>query len=67
MQIAVLIDDTDRRLGKLQVPPSCHVIRYGGATFVRTPKGVKLHHSHRAIAVVFDQTEVYVRERLEAI
>lgn len=67
VQIAVLVDENDRRLGKLAVAPIVHVIRYQGAIFVRTEKGVKLHHSHRAIAVVFEQTEVYVRERLEEI
>lgn len=66
-EIAVLIDERDKRLGKVTVTSACHVIQHDGATFVRTPKGVKLHHSHRAIAVVFEQTEVYVRERLEAI
>lgn len=67
VQIAVLIDEKDRRLGKLAVIPACFVIRHAGATFVRTDKGVKLHHSHRAIAVVFQQTEVFVRDRLEPI
>lgn len=67
MQIVVLVDERDRRLGKLTVAPSCFVIRHRDATFVRTDKAVKLHHSHRAMAVVFEQTEVYVRDRLEAI
>lgn len=67
MKIAVLIDEADRRIGKLTVGPACFVIQHGGATFVRTERAVKLHHTHRAIAVVFEQTEVYVRERLEAI
>lgn len=67
MRIAVLIDEMDRRLGKLTIAPSCFVIRHGDATFVRTDKVVKLHHSHRAMAVVFEQTEVYVRNRLEGI
>lgn len=67
VEIAVLINERDQRLGKLVVAPIVHVIRHQGATFVRTSKGVRLHHSHRAIAVVFEQTEVYVREKLEAI
>jgi hypothetical protein len=64
---AVLIDERDRRVGKIQVPEICFVIQHNGCTFVRTQKTVRLHHSHRAFAVVFDQTEVYIRERLEAI
>jgi len=67
MRVAVLVDEADRRLGKLTVAPSCFVIRHQDATFVRTDKVVRLHHSHRALAVVFEQTEVYVRARLEAI
>lgn len=38
-----------------------------GAIFVRTDKVVRIHHSHRAMAVVFEQADVYVRDRLEAI
>lgn len=67
MTIAVLVDERDRRIGKLVVAPACLVIQHKDATFVRTDKAVRLHHSHRALAVVFDQTEVYVREKLEAI
>lgn len=67
MRVAVLIDERDRRLGKLQVSESCFVIRHNDAVFVRTAKAVKLHHSHRVTAVVFEQTEVYVRDRLEAV
>ena len=67
MRIAVLVDEMDRRLGNLTVVPACFVIRHGDATFVRTDKVVKLHHSHRAMAIVFEQTEVYVRNRLETI
>jgi hypothetical protein len=67
MRIAVLVDERDRRLGKLTVAPSCFVIQHEDATFIRTDKVVRLHHSHRAMAVVFEQTEVYVRKQLEAI
>ncbi len=64
---AVLIDERDRRLGRLMVPPTCFVIVHDGATFVRTDKGVKLHHSHRALAVVFEETTPYVRTRLDPL
>lgn len=66
-RIAVLVDESDTRLGKLTVAPSCFVIRYQDRTFVRTDKAVKLHHSHRATAVVFEETEPFVRTRLEPI
>lgn len=67
MRLAVLIDERDRRLGKIQVPEACFVIQHGDASFVRTDKVIRLHHSHRAMAVVFEQTEIFVRERLEVI
>lgn len=67
MRVAVLVDEMDRRLGKLTVGPSCFVISYQDATFVRTEKAVRLHHSHRALAVVFEQTEVHARKQLEPI
>lgn len=65
MRTAVLIDERDRRVGKLPVADSCFVIRHQGSYFVRTDKGVRLHHSHRALAVVFEQTDVYVRDKVE--
>ena len=64
-QLAVLIDERDRRIGKLMVPPSCHVVCHQEVVYVRTGRGVKLHPSHRAIAVVFEETEVYHRARLD--
>lgn len=67
MRTAVLIDERDRRIGKLTVGEACFVIQHRDATFIRTEKAVRLHHSHRALAVVFEQTEVYVRDRLEEI
>lgn len=67
MQTVVLIDERDRRVGRLTVTPNCHVICHEDRYFVRTAKGVKLHHSHRAIAVIFEETEVYHRQRLDPI
>lgn len=64
---AVLIDERDRRIGKLMVHETCFVIRHKTAIFIRTPKAVRLHHSHRSMAIVFEETEVYVRDKLEAI
>ena len=66
-QIAVLIDERDKRIGKLPVNPACRVIRHRDSFFVRTDRGVRLHHSHRAIAVVFEEVDVYVRETLEPV
>lgn len=60
---AVLVDERDRRLGKVAVPETVFVIRHGGAVFVRSERGVRL--SGGGIGVVFEETEVYVRERLE--
>lgn len=67
MRAAILIDHDDRRLGKLMVAPGCFVIRHAGATFVRTDKAVRIRPSMLTTAVVFEQTEVYVRERLESL
>jgi len=67
MRVAVLVDEANRRLGKLTVGPACFVIRHADSTFVRTDKVVRLHHSHRALAVVFEQCEVYTRKQLEPI
>jgi hypothetical protein len=67
MKVAVLIDEKDNRIGKLTVPESCFVILHKEATFYRTDKTVRLHHSHRSTAVVFEETQPFVRDRLEAI
>ena len=66
-QIAVLIDERDNRLGRLTVTSACQVICHEDRYFVRTAKGMKLHHSHRAIAVIFEETELYHRRRLDPI
>lgn len=66
-QIAVLIDERDQRIGRVAVTAHCHVICHEDRYFVRTSKGVKLHHSHRAIAVVFEETEIYHRKRIDPI
>lgn len=65
MKAAVLIDERDRRVGKLMVSDACFVIRHQDSFYVRTQTGVRLHHSHRALAVVFQQTEIYVRDKVE--
>jgi hypothetical protein len=67
MRRAVLINDRDVRLGTLDVAPATTVVRYGGATFVRTGQSVKLRPAHRALVDVFVETELYVREKLEPI
>jgi hypothetical protein len=67
MRVAVLIDEKDNRIGKLTVPDACFVIRHKEATFYRTDKTVRLHHSHRSTAVAFEETQPFVRDRLEAI
>lgn len=69
MKTAVLVDEVDRRIGKLQVPETCFVIQHADATFVRTEKYVRLYPRQRAggVAVIFEQTEPFVRGRLEVI
>lgn len=59
----VLVDKRDRRLGTTSVPETTFVIKHGDAIFVRTPRGVRL--SGGGIGVVFEETVVYVRERLD--
>jgi hypothetical protein len=67
MRRAVLVNERDVRLGTVDVGAATHVISHGGALFVRTEKAVKLRPAHTALAVVFDQTEAYVRDRLDPI
>jgi hypothetical protein len=67
MRRALLINERDVRLGTVDVSPAIFVIRYGGATFVRTGEAVKLRLAHRATVDVFAQAEVYVRDKLEPI
>jgi hypothetical protein len=69
VKTAVLVDELDKRIGKLQIPESCFVIQHAEATFVRTEQYVRLYPRQRSggVAVVFQQTEPFVRARLEAI
>jgi hypothetical protein len=67
MRRAVLVDERDNRLGAVDVSDATLIIRHDGAFFVRTGESVRLRPSHRALAIVFEQTEIYVRERLEPI
>lgn len=60
---AVLIDERDRQVGKTSVPEAVFIIRHGEALYVRTARGVRL--SGGGIGVVFEQTEVFVRDRLD--
>lgn len=63
---AVLIDEFDKRLGTLVVAPATTVIKHGDAYFIRTGQTIRLRPAHRAFVDVFVQTDVYVRDRLEA-
>lgn len=67
MRLAVLVDESDKRLGTLTVGPSTFVISYRDAIFYRTEKVAKLHHSHRVMAIVFEQTEIFNRNHLAPI
>ena len=66
-RLCVLVDERDRRLGRLMLPEACCVVAYAGRIFVRTQKAVKLHHAHRAVAIVFEETEVYHRKTLDPL
>lgn len=61
---AVLLDERDRKLGKVMVPETVFVIEHRGDVFVRTAEGVRLTRDGVGVAVVFRQTEVFVRDRL---
>lgn len=59
----VLVDESDRKIGKTVVPETVFVIRHGESMFVRTAEGVRLRGG--GIGIVFRATEVFVRERLD--
>lgn len=67
MQTAVLIDERDRRLGTAPVSDACWIIQHNDRLFVRTAKGVRLRPASRTFAIVFEETDPFVRNRLEAI
>lgn len=67
MQIAVLIDERDRRLGTVPVNHACWIIQHYDRLFVRTTKGVRLRPADRAFAIVFEETEPFVRNKLGEI
>lgn len=62
VRTAVLINDRDVRLGSVTLPDTVFVMSHGGSYFARTDKGIRLPGG--GIAVVFQETEVYVREKL---
>lgn len=64
-RVAILVDDRDRRIGRVSVPETVFVIRHNGGIFVRTAKGLRLPGG--GIGVAFEETEVYVRDQLEPI
>ncbi len=65
---AVLIDELDRRLGTVDVPDATFVIRHDGRFFIRNPhRVVRLRPNDRATLPIFEETEVYNRERLTPI
>jgi hypothetical protein len=67
MRRAILIDERDRRLGTVDVPDATLIIRHRDSVFVRTAKAVKLRPNDRAFLPVFEEAEVYVRERLNPL
>ena len=67
MRTAVLLDDSDVKLGKVAVQETTFVIRHGGSYFVRTAEGVRLTRAGCGVGVVFRETQIFIRERLEPI
>lgn len=63
VRMAILIDETDRRVGRVAVPETTFVIRHADGFFVRTDKGIRLPGG--GIGVVFQETEPMVRNRLD--
>lgn len=61
----VLIGERDERLGSLRVHDGVMVIRHHDDLFIRTSKGIR--SSGGGMAVVFELTDVYVRDRLDPI
>lgn len=62
----MLIDERNERLGTCVVTEHARIIRHDGGLFVRTDRGVRIgHKANGAIAVVFEYTEPFVREKLE--
>jgi hypothetical protein len=67
VRLGVLVDEKDNRLGTVFFGPSCFVVRYEDRMFYRTEKVVRLRHTHKVMATVFDETEPYERKRLDPI
>lgn len=61
-RVAVLLDERDRRVGSTIVPETVFIINHAGRFFVRTEKGARM--SGGGVGAIFEETEVYVRERL---
>ena len=67
LEQVILIDERDQRLGRLMVPPACFIVQHGGAFFVRTQKRIRPIPAISTLATVFDQTEPYVRPKLDTV
>lgn len=62
-RVAVLLREDDRRLGKVAVPDQTFVIQHQDSLFVRSAEAVRL--AGGGIGVIFRETDVYVRDKLE--
>lgn len=67
MRSAILIDDRDQRVGRVQVPETAFVIQHGEDFYVRTSEVVRLSRNGPGLAAVFRITEVFVRAKLEPV
>ena len=66
-QLAILLDERGERLGTTRVPPAVSVIQHNGAYFARTDMRMRPNPRLTPLAIVFDQTEPYVRNKLEKV
>lgn len=66
-RVAMLVDERGQQLGTCVVTDQCKIIRHDDALFVRNDHAcVRVgHRASGAIAVVFEYTEPFVRERLD--
>lgn len=61
--IAVLFNQSDVRLGEVQMPDACRLIAFGGAMFVRTDGEAVLDAG--GLGVVFESQDRYVISYLD--
>lgn len=66
-RVAVLVDERDNRIGKAVVSNATIIILHQDRLFVRTDKTVRPNPRVNVMAVVFEETEPFVRNQLEPV